>query len=132
VVQPDDVAGEVPARQDAAQRFATQHVAAFNAAVRARDFGGFLARLADDAVIRFENVPGVGVLEFAGRAAYTSAYASRPPDDQIDMVGPARDQDGSITIPFAWRRDGARGTMRITVSAGLIVWMTVRFDERDA
>ncbi len=47
--------------------FAEQHAAAFNAAVMAGDFAGFLDGFTDDAVIRFENVPGAGSLEYSGR-----------------------------------------------------------------
>jgi hypothetical protein len=108
-------------------RFADRHVAAFNAAVAGGDFGGFLAGFTDDAVIRFENVPGAGVLEFAGRPAYTAAYAQQPPDDQIDIAEPPRDDDGTVVIPFAWRRDGARGTMRLGVRDDHVTRMTVIF-----
>jgi hypothetical protein len=40
-------------------------VAACNDTVATGDFASFLARFDDDAVMRFENVPGVGVLELA-------------------------------------------------------------------
>jgi hypothetical protein len=98
-----------------AEEFARQHVAAFNDAVARGDFSGLLARFTDDAVMRFENVPGAGTLEFAGRDAYTLAYERQPPDDAMDVVGPMRDEDGAVVIPFAWRRDGAPGEMRLTL-----------------
>ena len=91
------------------------------------DFGGFLAGFTDDAVVRFENVPGAGPLEFAGRAAYTAAYEQQPPDDQIDISEPARDDGGTVVIPFAWRRDGALGTMRLGARDGHIDRLTVTF-----
>jgi SnoaL-like domain len=119
------------------------HVAAFNQAVESADFDAFLATFADDATIRFENLPA-GELEFAGRPAYTAAYEQRPPDDQIDIAGPigwvavepfagdaAADAAGDATeviIPFAWRRDRASGTIRLLVASGLIQRMVVRFD----
>jgi steroid Delta-isomerase len=107
--------------------FADAHVAAFNAAVRSGDFAGFLTGFEADAVIRFENVPGAGVLEFAGRSAYTAAYTAQPPDDQIDIAGPPGEQDGLLVIPFRWRRDGATGTMRLTRNGDRIAGMTVTF-----
>lgn len=50
---------------------------AFNSAFTRRDFAAFLTRFDDDAVMRFENVPGVGDLEFAGRHAYGGDLRSR-------------------------------------------------------
>jgi ketosteroid isomerase-like protein len=98
---------------------AARHVCEFNDAVAAHDFSEFLRLFTDDAVIRFENVPGAGQLEFAGREAYTKAYAEQPPDDQIDISGraePAADGD-EVIVPFTWRRDRSAGTMRLTYTA---------------
>ena len=90
-----------PAAADAAvvHSFAERHVVAFNAAVAAADFTGFLGRFADDAVLTFENVPGAGRLEFAGRAAYTAAYSRQPPDDELDIAGTVTVDGGWIVIP---------------------------------
>jgi hypothetical protein len=106
---------------------AGRHVAAFNEAVVTGDFSEFLDRFDAAAVIRFENVPSVGALEFAGRTAYTQAYAQLPPDDQIDIAGPPSDDGGSVVIPFAWRRDGSRGTMRLGLAGDRIMSMTITF-----
>ncbi len=124
---PDAGAPDDGAASDAVRDYAGLHVAAFNSAVERGDFGAFRTRFADDAVIRFENVPGAGPLEFAGRAAYTAAYADQPSGDQI-VAAAARREDGAIVVPFGWRRDGGRGTMCMIVSAGLIARMTVQFD----
>lgn len=110
-----------------AAELADRHVAAFNDAVVTGDFTGFLTGFHDDAVIRFENVPQAGLMEFAGRPAYTAAYQQQPPDDQIDVTAPPQDEDGTLVIPFAWRRDGARGTMRLQLLDGRIARMTVTF-----
>ncbi len=115
---------------------AARHVSEFNDAVAAKNFSRFLWLFADDAVIRFENVAGVGQLEFAGREAYTKAYAERPPDDQIDISGKAEpDEDGDgVVVPFVWRRDRSRGTIRLTytttddLNSRLVTRMTVIFD----
>jgi hypothetical protein len=111
----------------AASDIARSHVAAFNQAVASGDFADFLARFDDAAIIRFENVPSAGALEFAGRAAYTAAYAQQAPDDQIDIAGQPGEDRGAVVIPFAWRRDGARGTMRLDRQDGRIMRMTVTF-----
>lgn len=110
-----------------ARDIADRHVAAFNEAVVTGDFADFLGRFDDAAVIRFENVPSAGQLEFAGRPAYTQAYVQLPPDDQIVVAGPPGDDGGSVVIPFAWRRDGARGTMRLVRADGRIARMVVTF-----
>lgn len=104
------------------------HLAAFNEAVAAGDFQTFLLRFTDDAVIRFENPPGGVDIEFASRPAYTKAYTDQPPDDQMDADGPVQVDGPSLTVPFAWRRDGARGTMRLTRADDLIAAMTVVFE----
>ena len=112
----------------AASDCADRHVAAFNDAVASGHFGDFLDRLGDTAaVIRFENVPSAGVLEFAGRARLHAGVARMPPDDQIDLAGPPREDQGAVVIPFAWRRDGSSGTMRLECAGGLVTRMTVTF-----
>lgn len=107
--------------------FAARHVAAFNHAVVSSDYADFLTRFTDDAVVRFENVPGASELEFAGRAAYSAAYAQQPPDDQLDIAGQVEGNGSELVVPFAWRGDGGTGTMRIALADGLITRMTVRF-----
>ena|SRR5215467_3553195 len=109
------------------KEFADEHVMAFNSAVASQDFTGFLARFDDDALMRFENVPGVGVLEFAGRPAYAAAYAQQPPDDHIGIAGPVCDEGGIIVIPFVWRRDGGPGVLRLMVNEGRISRMVVTY-----
>jgi quercetin dioxygenase-like cupin family protein len=108
--------------------FVADHVAVFNAAVVSGDFSPLLARFTDDAVVRFENGPGAGVLEFAGRDSYTSAYRANPPDDQIEVTGDPREEDGAIVIGFVWRRDKTPGVMRLTVNDDdLVSHMLVAF-----
>jgi hypothetical protein len=114
---------------------AARHAQAFNGAVAAGDFTAFLAMFADDAVITFENVPGVGTLVFTGREQYARAYAKQPPDDQIDLAGDARPDGTGLVVPFVWRRDRTPGTMHVQYSAGngddlderLVTKMTVVF-----
>jgi SnoaL-like domain len=110
-----------------AQRYADEHAAEFNRGVVTGDFAGFLTRFADDATVRFENVPGAGVLEFTGRDAYTAAYRRQPPDDQIDITGPVSGDEGALVIPFAWRGDRSPGTLHLTLRSGQIHCMVVTF-----
>ena len=111
-----------------ASDFIAEYVAAFNAAVVSGDFAPLLGRFTDDAVMRFENVPpGGSALEFAGRPCYTAAYADRPPDDQIDLLGEPSARGGHLVTRFAWRRDLSAGQLDLTVTDGLISRMTVIF-----
>ncbi len=109
------------------QELADEHVAAFNDAVASGDFTTFLARFDDSAVMRFESAPGAGALEFDGRPAIATGYARQPPDDQIRIAGAVREEDGAVVIPFAWRRDGAPGVIRLKVHDGLVSRMVVTF-----
>lgn len=97
---------------------AARHVAAFNRAVLGRDFGDFLAGFADDAVMRFENVPGAGVLAYEGRIAYAAAYAEQPPDDQIEIVGPVIQAGSETVIPFAGATPRAAQSCSLPRAAG--------------
>lgn len=105
-----------------------RHIELFNNAVRAGDFGPMLAKYADHAVLRFENVPGAGVLEFNGRDEIDQAYRTRPPDDEMDLAGEPSEDGDTVTVPFAWRADGATGTMYLTYGDELLTRVLVRFD----
>jgi hypothetical protein len=101
-----------------AAALAAHLVAEFNDAVAACNFSLFLLLFSDDAVIRFENVPGEGTAEYVGRDAYTKAYAERPPDDKVDISGDVRIEDGGVVVPFTWKRDQGPGTIRLRYSEG--------------
>ena len=96
--------------------FAMEHIAVFNAAVTRRDFGPLLARFTDDALVRFENVPVTGVLEFSGRGALTAAYDTDPPDDEIELAGDPAEEDGAVVVDFVWKRERSPGVLRLTVT----------------
>ena len=115
---------DMPSVHDVLER----HVELFNAGVRQHDFGAMLSQFADDAVMRFENVPGVGVIEFAGRQAFTAGYEEQPPDDRICIAAPVRNEGQTLVIPFTWLRDGAAGVLRLTLNRNRIVRMDVTFD----
>jgi hypothetical protein len=121
--------------QTEAAVLAAHHVSEFNDAVGAGNFAEFLCLFTDDAVITFENVPGAGHLEFAGRDAYSRAYAQQPPDDEIDIAGDVSVDGADVVVPFTWQRDQAPGTMRLRFTDGpagalddrLVLAMTVVF-----
>jgi ketosteroid isomerase-like protein len=117
---------------------AARHVSVFNAAVAARNFSTYLGLFTDDAVVRFENVPGQGLLEYSGRDEYTKAYKEQPPDDKIDISGTPEVHGQTIVVPGVWRRDGDHLSVRITYTTGerdsyderLVKAMTVTFPPR--
>jgi hypothetical protein len=121
--------------QTEAAVLAAHHVAQFNDAVAAGSFEAFLRLFADDAVLRLDNVPGAGHQEYQGRDAFSRAYAEKPPDDQIDIVGDVEADGASAVVPFAWRRDKTGGSMRLTYGDGpadvlddrLVTAMTITF-----
>jgi quercetin dioxygenase-like cupin family protein len=109
--------------------FVADFVAAFNDGVSSGDFTRHLARFTDDAVMRFENVPEAGDLEFTGRQAYTAAYAERPADDQVELTSDPRDDEGAVVADFVWKRDRQPGEIRLTVTDDdLVSKLVVRFD----
>ena len=108
--------------------FVGEYVRTFNAAVASGDFTPLLARYTDDAVLRFENVPpDSSTLEYAGRTAYTAAYAENPPDDQIEAAGEPVGDGGHVVTGFTWRRDQSTGVLDLTVTDGLISRIIVIF-----
>ncbi len=109
---------DVPAYVDA-------YVERFNAAVRGRDFGPFVATLARGAVLRFEGMP---IGPFQGRDEILAAYREQPPTDTMRVLSAKGDALRGMHVRFAWRRGGT-GTMRLgTESAGRVSRIAVSFD----
>jgi|GEM_PF-326642 quercetin dioxygenase-like cupin family protein len=79
--------------------FVTNLVDAFNAGVSSGDFARLLALFTDD-----------------GRETFTAACIQSPPDDQIDLTGDPREEEGVVLVDFAGRRDRSPGVMRLTVT----------------
>lgn len=102
-----------------------RHVRAFNNGVRTGDWEPMLASFADDAELRFENVPAG---PFRGLEAIRSAYREQPPDDEIALLGVQDDGEHTITAAFAWLRGGT-GRLVLEHERGLVTTLTVVFDE---
>src|SRR4051794_6843003 len=92
-----------------------EHVRRFNAAVDSGIWTGFVEQFAEDAVLEFVGPP---VGPFAGRAAIAAAYERNPPDDQVELAGPARTDGDELVVPYRWLSTGATGTMRVSARAG--------------
>ena len=103
------------------------HVARFNAGVRTGDWEPMLGRFADDAELRFENVPAG---PFAGLGEIRRAYREQPPDDEIRLLGIQDDEEARrVTAAFAWARGGT-GRLVLEHERGAIARLVVIFDER--
>jgi hypothetical protein len=99
-----------------------------------RDFNrcvhdGDWSRLADwftvDAVLEFVG-PSIG--PFVGRSAIAAAYATNPPDDEIELVGQPTVAGEVTTAVYRWATSGARGSMRLVQRGQLIGHVTVTVD----
>lgn len=103
-----------------------RHVELFNAGVRTGDFGPMLEQFTDDAELRFEGVPAG---PFHGKPAIAEAYATNPPDDEIDIVSSEQDEH-EIVARYAWRADEGRpaGRMIITPRGDEIARLVVTFE----
>jgi hypothetical protein len=103
-----------------------RHVELFNADVRTGDFRPILEQFADDAEPRFEGVPAG---PFIGKQAIVDAYATNPPDDEVDIVS-SEEGKGEIIARYAWRADEGRraGRMIITPRGDEIARLVVSFE----
>jgi hypothetical protein len=126
LTRPDEVGSglrRVLAETSALRNAARRHVARFNRAVADGNWRAFADRFAEDATMRFTNLP---VGPFVGRAQILGGYEAQPPDDtmrirSIDERGP-----DSVDVAFAWDA-GGDGTMRITWSGDLVAELAITF-----
>jgi steroid Delta-isomerase len=104
-----------------------RHVELFNQGVRSGDFAPMLEQFADDAELIFEGVPAG---PFRGKETIAAAYASNPPDDEVDVLASEQADDGTIVATYAWRADGGRpsGRMLLTTRGEQIARLVVTFD----
>ena len=100
------------------------HVRAFNDGVRTGDWEPMLGRFADDAQLRFENVP---VGPFVGIDAIRAAYREQPPDDQIQLLGAQEGDEHTAVAAFVWLKGGT-GRLVLAHERGAIKALTVIFD----
>ena len=89
------------------------------------DWEPMLLGLAENAELRFENVPAG---PFKGLDEIRAAYASEPPDDEIVLLGSQQRDEHSAVAAFAWKRGGT-GRLVVEHERGAITGLTVIFDE---
>jgi steroid Delta-isomerase len=103
-----------------------EHVRRFNEGIRSGDFQPMLAAFAPDAELAFEGVP---VGPFQGRDAIAAAYAERPPDDEVVLLGEPSVEGDVIESDYAWKSEGTRaGRMILTARDGEIARLVVTFE----
>jgi steroid delta-isomerase len=104
-----------------------RHIELFNQGVRSGDFGPMLENFTDDAELVFEGVPAG---PFLGKDTIAAAYASSPPDDEVDVLSSEQADDGTVVVRYAWRADRGRpaGRMIVTPRGEQIARLVVTFD----
>ena len=104
-----------------------RHVELFNQGVRSGDFAPMLEQFSDDAELVFEGVPAG---PFHGKETIAAAYASNPPDDEVNVLSSEQADDGTIVAKYAWRADAGRpaGRMIVTPRGEQIARLVVTFD----
>ena len=103
-----------------------RHVDLFNQAIRTGDFAPMLEQFTEDAELVFEGIPAG---PFHGKETIAAAYASNPPDDEVDVISSEQD-DGTIVARYAWRADDGRpaGRMIFTTRGEQIARLVVTFE----
>ena len=104
-----------------------RHVELFNQGVHSGDFAPMLEQFAEDAELVFEGVPAG---PFHGKETIAAAYASNPPDDEVDVLSSEQADDTTVVARYAWRADKGRpaGRMILTSRGEQIVRLVVTFD----
>jgi hypothetical protein len=102
------------------------HVRRFNDAVRSGDYDEMVRGFTADAEMVFEGIP---VGPFLGRDAIAEAYATRPPSDEIRLLGAPLVEADTVESAYAWADPGRHaGRMIVTVNEGLIARLVVTFE----
>jgi hypothetical protein len=102
-----------------------RHVRSFNHGVRTADWEPMLALFADDAELRFENVPAG---PFVWLDAIREGYREQPPDDEIVPLGVQENDEHTVACAFAWTKGGT-GRLTLEHERGAVKRLTVVFDE---
>jgi steroid Delta-isomerase len=95
--------------------------------VRSGDFAPMLERFGDDAEMAFEGVP---VGPFRGKEEIARAYATRPPDDEIEILRIRESGAEMLVADYAWRAapKTRAGSMIFRLRDGKIDRLLVTFD----
>jgi steroid delta-isomerase len=100
-----------------------RHVELFNEAVASGDYSAFLANFADDAVMRFDDVP---LGPFVGRAEIAQAYATQPASDTMALIDMEEVGGDGVKASFEWDAGGT-GQMFLRWESGQVVELSIAF-----
>lgn len=100
-----------------------RHVRLFNEAVASGDYSAFLATFADDAVMRFDDLP---IGPFHGREAIAEAYATQPPRDTMALIDMQEIGPDQVKATFEWDAGGT-GEMTLRWAGDRLVELTIAF-----
>jgi hypothetical protein len=101
-----------------------EHERLFNDSVRSGDFDAFVATFAEDATMRFDDVP---VGPFKGRDAIAKAYAAQPPSDTMSIRSIEEVAPETVHTKFDWDAGGS-GSMQVRWRDGQVAELTIAFN----
>jgi steroid Delta-isomerase len=103
-----------------------RYVEAHNAAVRSGEWSALAEWFTDDAEVRFEGAP---VGPFHGRDEIRAAYASRPPDDEVEIRA-VKEQGDRTIADYGWAQEpGIRaGEIRLAWQGDRIRELVITFE----
>lgn len=100
-----------------------RHVELYNEAVGSGDYTAFLATFADNAVMRFDDLP---VGPFHGRDEIAQAYATQPPTDTMALIDMQEIGQDGVKASFEWDAGGT-GEMILRWDGDRVVELTIAF-----
>jgi steroid delta-isomerase len=100
-----------------------RHVELFNDAVRTGDYDPYLETFADNAVMRFDDIP---VGPFRGKSEIAEAYATQPPSDTIALIDMQKVGGDGVKAAFEWDAGGT-GQMFLRWDSGRLVEFVMVF-----
>ena len=99
------------------------HVELFNEAVGTGDYGAFLDTFADEAVMRFDDVP---IGPFLGKGEIAQAYATQPPSDTMALIDMEELGADAVRAAFEWDAGGT-GEMYLRWDSERLVELVIAY-----
>ena len=97
------------------------HVELFNEAVRTGDYSAYLDTFADDAVMRFDDVP---LGPYRGKTEIAQAYSTHPPSDTMALIDMEEFGTHAVRAAFEWDAGGT-GVMYLRWDDGRLIELII-------